>query len=404
MKVPYKEKEQVKKLGAKWDSKSKLWFITNEQDSTLFSKWITEDEVIVPDKTEELIKQLEQGVQEVFTSGSFQNYLNVCSKFHQYSFLNVMLIVLQNPDAGMVKGYRAWQDDLGMKVRKGEKGIRILAPMFYTTPIEQTMERIDNAKTMFTIGNIQIIKNADSSYKLRVGSKVVEGITREKLKKFMQEDVIGKEIIRFQDVYVFDISQVEPIYIQQKEGDKKIHPKAKAFLEAILKKPKTIEADSQLVKKLYQAVWKICRIPIKEKEIKEAGLLGYYSRETDDITIKKGLNQIDKTRVLIHEMVHARLHNPNTNYKEKTRNTREIEAESVTYIVSKKYGFDLADVSFDYIAGWSKNKEVKDLQEVLHTIRKESQSIIKEIDKEIYKQQILEVTVEQENEWEIEAG
>ncbi len=78
---------------------------------------------------QEALQQLQQGVQEFMTSERFAEYLRVMSKFHNYSFNNTILIALQKPDASLVHGYRAWQRDFGRFVRKGERGIRIFAPM-----------------------------------------------------------------------------------------------------------------------------------------------------------------------------------------------------------------------------------------------------------------------------------
>jgi hypothetical protein len=78
-------------------------------------------------RLEEAIQLLEAGVDQILTSDGFQRYLDLMSRFHQYSHGNVLLIMSQNPDATMVAGYRQWQQ-LGRQVRRGERGMRILAP------------------------------------------------------------------------------------------------------------------------------------------------------------------------------------------------------------------------------------------------------------------------------------
>jgi antirestriction protein ArdC len=80
------------------------------------------------DKTQAAIDQLEKGVAELIESDSWTDYLATQAKFHRYSPNNALLIMLQRPDATMVAGYRAWIKDHKRHVRKGEKGIRILAP------------------------------------------------------------------------------------------------------------------------------------------------------------------------------------------------------------------------------------------------------------------------------------
>lgn len=66
--------------------------------------------------------QLEAGVREVFTSDRYQAYLKTMSKFHRYSFGNVLLIAMQCPSASCVAGFHAWKKNFGRTVKKGEKG------------------------------------------------------------------------------------------------------------------------------------------------------------------------------------------------------------------------------------------------------------------------------------------
>lgn len=82
-----------------------------------------------------ITEQLEQGVKEVFTSDKYIEYLQFMSKFTSYSFNNTMLIFLQKPNASLVAGYKSWQQK-GRQVRKGEKGITILAPCPHKKEIE----------------------------------------------------------------------------------------------------------------------------------------------------------------------------------------------------------------------------------------------------------------------------
>jgi antirestriction protein ArdC len=80
------------------------------------------------DKTQELLKQLKDGVSELLDSDKWEEYLIFQSRFHQYSASNVMLILMQKPVASFVAGYKKWQE-MGRFVKKGEHGISILAPM-----------------------------------------------------------------------------------------------------------------------------------------------------------------------------------------------------------------------------------------------------------------------------------
>lgn len=81
------------------------------------------------DKMQELMEKLEQGVKDVFRSDQYKEYLTVMSKFYNYSFNNVLLIAMQKPDASLVAGFSAWKNHFGRHVKKGEKGIKIMAPI-----------------------------------------------------------------------------------------------------------------------------------------------------------------------------------------------------------------------------------------------------------------------------------
>ena len=79
------------------------------------------------ERIQEITEQLEAGVAAVFESDAYKAYLKCMSKFHNYSLNNTLLIALQRPDASLCASYTSWQKDHGRQVRKGEKGIKIIA-------------------------------------------------------------------------------------------------------------------------------------------------------------------------------------------------------------------------------------------------------------------------------------
>ena len=87
------------------------------------------------EQIEQITCDLEQGIRDVFSSGRFASYLKTMSRFHRYSVNNTILIHLQKPDATLLQGYRGWQDKFNRYVRRGEKGIQILAPSPYTKTV-----------------------------------------------------------------------------------------------------------------------------------------------------------------------------------------------------------------------------------------------------------------------------
>lgn len=78
-------------------------------------------------KIEEITSKLEQGLDDLLNGGDWQRYLDTMSRFHHYSFGNIILIVMQCPTASRVAGFQTWKK-MGRYVKKGEKAIQIIAP------------------------------------------------------------------------------------------------------------------------------------------------------------------------------------------------------------------------------------------------------------------------------------
>lgn len=87
------------------------------------------------DKIKEITEKLEEGVKELFESDKYRDYLKTISQFYRYSLNNTILIAMQKPDATLVAGFKQWENNFERHVKKGEKGIRILAPSPYTKKV-----------------------------------------------------------------------------------------------------------------------------------------------------------------------------------------------------------------------------------------------------------------------------
>ena len=110
----------------------------------------------------EITDKLEQGVKELFESERYKEYLSFMGKFHNYSANNVLLIMLQRPDASLVAGYEAWRTKFKRQVRKGEKGITILAPCQYKREVEdEDGEKKIIAYTSFKTAKVFDISQTD---------------------------------------------------------------------------------------------------------------------------------------------------------------------------------------------------------------------------------------------------
>ena len=93
------------------------------------------------ERIKEITAGIEKGIMELFESDRYRNYLTTMSRFHKYSLNNVMLIHAQRPDATLVAGFSKWKNSFGRHVKKGEKGIQILAPTPYKIKVDK--EKLD---------------------------------------------------------------------------------------------------------------------------------------------------------------------------------------------------------------------------------------------------------------------
>lgn len=307
------------------------------------------------EKLKEITDRLEQGISELFESDRYKEYLSVMSKFHNYSFNNTVLIAMQKPDASLIAGFNAWKNEFGRNVKRGEKGIRIIAPSPFK--VKKEMEKIDPKTQRPVIG--------------RDGKPVTE-----------EREVT---IPAFKVVSVFDVSQTEGRELPNLAVD-------------------ALTGDVDKYKDFFAALEKTSPVPVGFEKI-EGGAHGYYHLEEERIALNEGESQLQSLKTLIHEIAHAKLHSIDLNIpldeqpNRPDRRTREVEAESIAYTVCQHYGLDTSDYSFGYVAGWSSGKELTELKNSLETIRSTAAEIIGSVDghfAELQKAQGREQTAGQE--------
>jgi hypothetical protein len=259
-------------------------------------------------QVKEITAKLEQGVRDILDSAKWSEYLRAMSKFHNYSANNCLLIVMQCPAASLVAGYRTWEKEFKRNVKKGEKAIRILAPM---------------------------------------------------QRKFIDKDDDGNEIERKFTVYravpVFDVSQTEgePLnsMVEELKGD----------------------ADAELIDELVKA----SPVPVTFKDF-DAPAYGYYSHD-GEIVVRDSIDSKQKVKTLVREIAHSILHCEDGEQEDADRRTREVQAESVAYVVLNYLGIDTSDYSFGYVATWGSGRDMKELQASLEVIRKTASDIIDKV-------------------------
>lgn len=399
------------------------------------------------ERLKDITDSIEKGIQELFQSDKYAQYLRTMSRFHKYSVNNTMLIYMQRPDATLVAGFNKWRDQFERNVRKGEKGIKIIAPTPYKKKIEQ--EKIDPDTKLPML-------DADGKV-----------ITEEKEIK----------IPMFKPVTVFDVSQTDGKPLPQLASD--------------------LTGNVQNYKVFMEALRRSSPVPIDFQPLTD-GSDGFFSLDSQSITIREGMSEVQTVSAVVHEIAHSKLHNtkafetldtsytfeeaelfgkpalfldarvdssavPDGLYRfelrgtgddgiaaavgasvetgfmgtiitaapieltngfaslddsfvnfggnktikafyeevhpeavQKSRNTEEVEAESISYAVCAYYGIATGENSFGYIANWSKGKELKELRESLETINKTSSELITDIDRhyaEIMKEREAELAV-----------
>ena len=401
------------------------------------------------ERLKDITDSIERGIQDLFQSDKYAQYLRTMSRFHKYSVNNTMLIYMQKPDATLVAGFNKWRDQFERNVMKGEKGIKIIAPTPFKKKIEQEKRDPDTNLPML-----------DADGKVIIEEKEIK-------------------IPMFKPVTVFDVSQTDGKPLPQLASD--------------------LTGNVQNYEVFMEALRRSSPVPIEIIPIRD-GSDGYFSLDNQKIAIREGMSEVQTVSAVVHEIGHAKLHNQKkieepkdaTKYQEveifdmpalfsngrvtpadipegmycydlrgsdddpgmpvmvenhvvvnhagsiitakpldlgeegrlalteeeglnfvggeisayrffneqlKDRHTEEVEAESISFAVCAYYGIETGENSFGYIATWSKGKELKELRASLETINSTSSELITDIDRhyaDIMKERESEMAIETE--------
>jgi len=250
-----------------------------------------------------LVAALESGQSDVLAQ-----YLNAMARFHNYSFGNVMLIARQKPDAAHVAGIRAW-NALGRFVKRGEKGILILAPM---------------------VGYRRSRQN-------EIATEIDSDNTADERKPEHQ-------LIGFRAVYVFDISQTEG---KELPTLTEVQGEVNGYRERLFE-----FVESQGVELSYS------------ERIAPAKGLSHGGK----ITLLSGMQPAEEFSTLVHEIGHEMLHRGDRRTLT-SKQVRETEAEAVAFVVCQAVGLQTGTASADYIQLWHGDASLlrESLEAVQHT-------------------------------------
>lgn len=285
------------------------------------------------DELHQITDKLEKGVKDVFQSDKYKQFLNVMAKFPRYSVNNTMLIMMQRPDAQLCQSFIGWKQ-MGRYVKKGEKGISILAPAPYKIEREQT--------------------------KLDEKGRPVFDADGEPVKEKVEVTIRAFKVVK-----TFDLSQT----------DGKELPTIG---------PSELVGNIEGYPKLLQALQEISPVPVSF-ELIDGDAKGFYHLEDKKIVVQDGMSEVQTIKTLLHEMAHEKLHDKDNvpEAKDISRNGKEVEAESVAYVVCQHYGINTSDYSFSYVAGWTEGKETPELKASLDKIRQTASEFIYQIDQKM---------------------
>lgn len=271
---------------------------------------------------DEILGSLEEGIREFMSSDRYGSYLKAMGRFREYSVNNITLINQQRPDATLVAGYSTWKNSFGRYVRKGETGIRIIAPV----PV-----KVEKEKDVFdSMGNVR-------------------------------KEKVTVTVPRFRSVTVFDVSQTEGNPLPSID-------------------PAELTSEVRDYDLLIKALERASPVPVSYADVPEKAR-GFYDAAKKRICIQKEMPQAQTVKTLVHEIAHSMLHSDRRQLATVSRQTREIEAESVAYTVCSCFGIDTSEYSFPYVSSWSEKLETAALRSSLETIRETSAGLIDQVEK-----------------------
>ena len=281
------------------------------------------------DRLKQLTDQLTDGVKAVRDSGEYKKLLAVMAKFPHYSMNNCMLIAMQRPDATLCQGFDGWKK-MGRYVKKGEKGIKIIAPAPYT--VQKEVDKLDSN-----------------------GKPVIDS-DGEHVKETKEYQVMG-----FKAETTFDVSQTDGKELPKIGVDE-------------------LKGEVDKFELMMSVLKDLSPVPIGFEDI-QSGAKGYYHTTDKRIAIQKDMSELQTVKTCLHEITHAMLHADAP--KEISKNRKELEAEGTACIVLKYMGYDTDAYSFPYLTGYTTDADMKELKDSLNTIRRTSSKIITKIEDEL---------------------
>jgi len=381
--------------------------------------------------------QLKAGIQQVLLSQNFKNFLETQSAFfsYKYSFRNSFLIKMQIPYASYVMGAEGWKK-FGRSVTDNTKGAFIVIPVFTKKDsqylkglkdelsnelrdnpgLEQAKISINNSKIVFTL-------QKNGIWGIEEGKQSQRFYSEKEFNSFFYQNIINKLPPAFKSGQVFDIKDTDtPEYLWVKNGfsynEAARDDKGNCIRNGnneykIINSPERInrfqqkldfvipQNDRRKMELLFGALRDVCKNNGISIEAVGRGMLpngndgcdalfnfeNYKLQYSDDLSIERRISCI------FHELAHAFLHN-NLNRlagemavdkNDIDHSVMEIQAEATAYLTAKKFGIETDTESFQYLAAFTDNLAMPELEKSLSVIHRASNTLLSEIEKELIK-------------------
>lgn len=279
-------------------------------------------ELIANKDTKALAEHMKAGIRTYLQSDQYREFLTAMGKLPHYSFNNLMLLKAQKLDLSAVASASIWRSKFGRLINKGETALRVWAPMTITKKDPETG------------------------------------------KPLLDEEGKPVTYTTFRLVPVFDLSQTNgrdfPRAVNQLEGTHEDFAKLYRSTKA-------------LAQELGASV-EVAELPDTKH--------GYYSAEQNKIVLRKGMSEVQTLKTFFHELAHLYLHNDKALGNQDLKySTKELQAESVAFVIASHFGIDTSSYSFGYLGAWSDDKEhLRDLEAQLGIVQKSAQVLIQRLD------------------------
>lgn len=289
-----------------------------------------------------IIQSLKDGIKQYRNEGKFKEMLDNMVKFYQYSFNNQILILSQKPEATYCGSMKFW-NSLGRYVSKGEHGIKILCP----NPRITTYELKDKD------GNVILDEEGKPK------TKSVQTITFSVGNTFDISQTYGKELKLNGNELVGEGLNIANFLEQMKE----------------IAEVNDVRID---------------KIPFSKAK-------GYFVPETREIVVREGMSDLHTTKTVVHESAHALVFKNKELVETLSKEEHEIVAESVAYVVCKRFGLDTSDYSFSYVNGWAREDDSK-IEKCVDFISNTSKTLIERMEDKLGLKKDLDIKKDIHNE------